>query len=91
MNPEALGRIIGLILGGAVFGLIPFYVGKKKGRERLGLAGLVVSALSTLVLAVYAVFIPLVFAAVIWKLPEGQADGPAQEVVDRPAVDDDDG
>ncbi len=75
MDAEALGRTIGFILGGAVFGLIPFYVGKKKGRKRLGITGLVVSALSASFLMPTLVLpIALVFAGVIWVFPEGQVE-----------------
>ena len=44
-----LGWIIGLLLGGAVFGLIPFFVGRANGRPDLGLWGLIASSVSTLI------------------------------------------
>lgn len=37
-----IGTIIGSILGGALVGLIPFFLGRKYGKSTLGIIGLVV-------------------------------------------------
>lgn len=45
MDPGAIGRVIGSIVGaltmGAVLGLIPFFIGRKKGAYGLATAALI--------------------------------------------------
>ena len=41
-----LGFYLGTIIGGALFGLIPFFVAKKRGNPKLGLIALIVTAVS---------------------------------------------
>lgn len=45
---ELIGRVMGLLLGGALFGLIPFGMGFLTGKQQLGLLGLLFSAIIAL-------------------------------------------
>ncbi|HVM62212.1 MAG TPA: hypothetical protein VMV72_15225 [Verrucomicrobiae bacterium] len=56
MDAKTTAYWIGVLAGGLVVGtlcgLIPFFVGRKKGQSTLGIAGLIVCMLSGLVLGV---------------------------------------
>ena len=80
--PESSGFLIGIILGclivGALYGLIPFFVGRRRDMNGLGAAGLICSMLGHLffmgwgffaagnIYMVYvAPFVPLLFTIII--------------------------
>ena len=80
--PESSGFLIGIILGclivGALYGLVPFFVGRRRDMNGLGAAGLICSMLGNLffmgwgvfmagnIYMVYAaLFVPLLFTIII--------------------------
>lgn len=60
-----LGFMLGLMVGGALFGLIPFFVGRKKGYKQLGLIGLIVSAVCALIHSWASIIAAIVFTIII--------------------------
>ncbi len=69
MNVAATGFLIGVILGnlliGGLFGLIPFILGRKRELNGLGTAGLICSIIGNFLLTGLGPFIAVIFAIII--------------------------
>jgi hypothetical protein len=77
MNPaKFIGLIVGGLIAGALCGLIPFFVGKKRGQTTLGNAGLVCSIIGGAIGGIIlALPVAGVFALIIAARPVGQTPG----------------
>lgn len=64
-NGYLIGVTLGLILAGALLGLIPFFVGRKRGFSGLGTAGLICCMVGSLIWIGSATFIAMIFTVVI--------------------------
>jgi len=70
MQPATVGYWVGVFAGGFVVGLlcglVPFFVGRKKDRASLGVAGLIACVVSGLILGIIlALPVAIIFTAVI--------------------------
>lgn len=62
--------IIGAVVIGALCGLIPFFLGRRRGRAGLGLAGLISCIVGGFLLGIIlALPLALIFAVIIAALP----------------------
>lgn len=65
----SMGMIIGYLVGsaviGALFGLIPFFLGRKRGQEGLGTAGLICCIVGNLIFTGAGIIIAVVFSIII--------------------------
>ncbi|MDE6221837.1 MAG: hypothetical protein K2G51_15680 [Lachnospiraceae bacterium] len=48
-----IGTVVGALFAGALIGLIPFFLGRKWGKQRLGTVGLVVCILCNFLLGIW--------------------------------------
>jgi len=64
--------LFGSIVSGGLVGLIPFFVGKKKNQERIGLIGLLVCMLASIVAGLYLSIPACLITVIIILVKEGK-------------------
>lgn len=60
-----IGYFVGSIAIGALLGLIPFFLGRKRGHEGLGIAGLICSIVGNLIFSGSSIIFVIVFSIII--------------------------
>jgi len=57
--------IIGQLLVGLIFGLIPFLLGVKRGKRNLGLIGLAASVITAVISPIISIIVAIIFTVLV--------------------------
>ncbi|HXZ28486.1 MAG TPA: hypothetical protein VEG08_10875 [Terriglobales bacterium] len=78
MGVTLIAKFVGALIGGVLFGLVPFFVARSRGQQGLGVAGLICCIVGSLFLGLFlSVPCALVFTIVaLVRKPAAPTGGP---------------
>ncbi len=79
MGATLIAKFVGALVGGVLFGLVPFFVARSRGQQTLGVAGLICCIVGSLLMGLFlSVPCALVFTVVaLVRKPPAPAGPPA--------------